>query len=320
MQAFRVVSFDRPPRIADIPVPTPSDGEVLVKVRAAGLNFADTLMCDGRYQETPPPPFTLGLELAGEVVDGAGTHLRRGDRVAVYSGQGGLAEFGAFPAARCIRLPAAMSFAQAAGFQIAYGTSHVALDHLARLRPGETLAVLGAGGGVGLTAIEIGRLMGARVVAAARGTGKLAAAEAAGAHHLIDTDTEDLRDALRSLGRADVVYDPVGGDQFTAAFRATNPGGRILVIGFASGKVPGIPANHLMVKNISLLGLNWGGYLSFAPQVLTDSLTILMDWFSEGRLQPHVGEVLPLARAAEGLDRLRQRRARGKIVIEIPGQ
>ena len=208
-----------------------------------------------------------------------------------------------------------MSYEDAAGFQVAYGTSHVALNHKAKLLPGETLLVLGAAGGVGLTAVEIGKAMGARVIACARGREKLDAAEAAGADHLLDSDTADIREEVKALGGADVVYDPVGGDQFTAAFRATNPGGRIVVIGFASGTVPPIPANHLMVKNIDILGLNWGGYLQFAPEVLDDSLATLFGWYAEGRLRPHVSHVLPLDRVDEGLDLLRRRKTTGKVVI-----
>jgi NADPH2:quinone reductase len=157
--------------------------------------------------------------------------------------------------------------------------------------------------------------MGARVIACARGAAKLEAARAAGADVLIDSETDDLREVVKASGGADVVYDPVGGEQFTAAFRATKPDGRIIVVGFASGDVPPIPANHLMVKNISVMGLYWGGYLRFAPDVLTDSLRTLFDWYAAGGLRPHISHVLPLARAAEGLELLRSRQATGKVVI-----
>lgn len=319
MRAFRLTSFDSPPHLADIGTPTPGPGEVLVKIAACGLNFADLLMMKGSYQDTPEPPFTMGLELAGTVVaHGANvTTPEIGARVGIYAGEGGLAEYGVFPASRCVPLPDAMSFEIAAGFQIAYGTSHVALDHLARLHSGETLLVLGAAGGVGLTAVEIGRRMGARVIAAARGQDKLEVARAAGADHLIDTETEDLRDVVRGLGWADVVYDPVGGALFREAMRATNPGGRMLAIGFASGEVPQIPANHLLVKNISVMGLYWGGYLKFRPEVLTNSLATLMEWYAAGQLNPHVSDVLPLSEVETGLDLLRRRKVTGKAVIAI---
>jgi NADPH2:quinone reductase len=200
---------------------------------------------------------------------------------------------------------------------VAYGTSHVALDHKAHLQAGETLLVLGAAGGVGLTAVEIGKLMGARVIAAARGAEKLEVAEAAGADHLIDTGTEDLREAVRALDGADVVYDPVGGAQFTAALRACNPEARLIVIGFASGEVPQIKANHLLVKNVSVIGHYWGGYMAFRPEVVTGSLKTLFGWYGDGRLTPHVSHVLPLAEAAAGLELLRSRKSTGKVVIEI---
>jgi NADPH2:quinone reductase len=217
-------------------------------------------MQKGTYQDTPTPPFTLGMEVSG-VVDAIGPDTvapEVGTRVAVFGGQGGLAEFGCFDAARCVVIPDAMPFVDAAALQIAYGTSHVALDYKAQLKPGETLLVLGAAGGVGLTAVELGKLMGARVIAVARGADKLAVAKAAGADHVIDATDGDLRDQLKALGGVDVVYDPVGGDQFKSAFRACNPEARIIVIGFASGDIPQIPANHLLVKAHAPHGLMRG--------------------------------------------------------------
>lgn len=319
MRALKLNSHESLPILADLPVPAPERGEIRVRIAACGLNFADLLMVKGTYQDTPPLPFVLGMEVAG-IVDALGadvTGFAPGDRVAVFGGQGGLAELGCFPAERAVKLPDTMGWTDAAAFQIAYGTSHVALDHRARLQPGETLLVLGAAGGVGLTAVEIGALMGARVVACARGADKLEAARSAGAAHLIDAETQDIRTEMKALGGADVVYDPVGGAQFTAAFRSCRPEGRILSIGFASGEVPQIKANHLMVKNLSVLGLYWGGYLSFRPQVLTGSLRQLMEWHGEGRLKPHVSHVLPLDRALEGMDLLRSRKSTGKVVITI---
>ena len=319
MQAYRVSRAGEPPALLDIPAPEPAAGEIALNIAACGLNFADLLMIEGRYQDTPEPPFTLGMEVAGTVTalgpDTAGP--APGTRVAVFGGQGGLAEAGCFPAARAVALPDAMSFADAAAFQIAYGTSHVALEHKARLRPGETLLVLGAAGGVGLTAVEIGKIMGARVIACARGPDKLEVARQAGADHLIDAETDDIREACRTLGGADVVYDPVGGEQFKAAFRACRPEARILVIGFASGEVPQIPANHLLVKNLSVMGLYWGGYLGFRPDVVTESLATLFDWHKAGRIEPHVSHALPLARVAEGLELLRSRKSTGKVVITM---
>lgn len=317
MRAFQVLPDNQPAAIQTVDMPEPKDGEVRLAIGACGLNFADLLMIKGEYQDTPEPPFTLGMEVAG-TVEACGPGVDEamiGRRVAVFGGQGGLADYGCFPADRCVPLPDAMPFTDAAAFQVAYGTSHVALDHKARLQPGETLLVLGAAGGVGLTAVEIGKQMGATVIACARGADKLAVAEKAGADHLIDAKTEDIRERCKALGGLDVVYDPVGGDQFKAAFRACNPEARILAIGFASGEVPQIPANHLLVKNISVLGLYWGGYLKFRPQVISDSLATLFGWYADGKLKPHVSHTLPLEQTLDGLELLRTRKSTGKVVI-----
>lgn len=317
MRAFQITGFDTPAALVDRPVPEPAQGELRLQIKACGLNFADLLMSNGTYQDTPKPPFTLGMEVAG-VVDALGpdtTGPAPGTRVAVFAGHGGLADMGCFPANRAVPLPDDMSFAEAAAFQIAYGTSHVALDYRARLQPGETLLVLGAAGGVGLTAVEIGRTMGATVIACARGTEKLEVSRAAGAHHLIDAGAGDIRERVKALGGADVVYDPVGGEQFKAAFRACNPEARILPIGFASGDVPRIPANHLLVKNLTVMGLYWGGYLAFKPQVVTDSMATLLSWYRQGRIKPHVSHVLPLTEAGAALNLLKSRKSTGKVVV-----
>ncbi|MDA7425389.1 NADPH:quinone oxidoreductase family protein [Thalassococcus lentus] len=319
MRAFFLESHERPPSLRDIPAPEPGSGEIRVRIAACGLNFADLLMLNGSYQDTPALPFVMGMEVAG-TIDAVGdgvSGFAPGDRVAVFGGQGGLAEFGCFEAARAVKIPDAMSWEDAAAFQIAYGTSHLALDYRARLGAGETLLVLGAAGGVGLTAVEIGKLMGARVVACARGADKLDVARQAGADHLIDAASQDIREEMKALGGADVVYDPVGGDQFKAAFRSCRPEARILTIGFASGEVPQIKANHLLVKNLSVLGLYWGGYLAFKPAALTGSLQTLLGWYGEGRLKPHVSHVLPLEQTAEGMELLRSRKSTGKVVIRI---
>lgn len=317
MRAYSILFPGAAPTLTTCPVPDPGPDHIRVKIGACGLNFADLLMMKGEYQDTPAAPFTLGMEVAGHV-DALGPGVSGpapGTRVAVFGGQGGLAEYGCFPAERAVVLPDAMSFEQAAAFQIAYGTSHVALDHKARLQPGETLLVLGAAGGVGLTAVEIGKQMGARVIACARGADKLEIARQAGADHLIDAKTEDIREVCKSLGGVDVVYDPVGGDQFSAAFRACRPEARLLTIGFASGEVPKIPANHLLVKNLSVMGLYWGGYLKFRPEVVTESLTTLFGWFTAGRLNPHISHTLPLEQAGDALELLRSRKSTGKVVV-----
>ncbi|WP_171239658.1 NADPH:quinone oxidoreductase family protein [Ruegeria sp. HKCCA5491] len=316
MLAYRIQSKGAEAQLCNLPQPEPGPGEIRIRIKACGLNFADLLMQKGTYQDTPDAPFTQGMEIAG-VVDSLGadvTHLCPGDRVAVYSGQGGLAEFGVFDAARAISLPDSMSFEDAAAIQIAYGTSHIALDHRARLQPGETLLVTGAAGGVGLTAVEIGKLMGATVIAQARGADKLEVARAAGADHLIDA-SEDLRERVRELGGADVVYDAIGGEVFKAAFRATNPEGRLLPIGFAGGDVPQIPANHMLVKNLTVIGFYIGGYLKFRPQIVQNSFDTLFRWHTEGRIKPHISHTLPLAEVEKGLQLLRDRTATGKVVI-----
>lgn len=317
MRAFQVHSFDEAPALVDLPMPEPAKSEIRLKIRACGLNFADLLMQKGTYQDTPKLPFVGGLEVAGEI-DALGsevTGLSVGDRVAVFGGQGGLAEFGCFDADRAVKIPENMSFEDAAAFQIAYGTSHVALEYRARLQPGETLLVLGAAGGVGLTAVEVGKLMGAKVIACARGADKLEKAKAAGADHLIDAKTEDIREVVKSLGGADVVYDPVGGEQWKAAFRASNPDARLLPIGFASGDVPQVPANHMLVKNLTVIGVYWGGYLKYKPSVVTDSMKELFDWYKDGKLKPHISHSLPLEEAAEGMALLKARKSTGKVVI-----
>lgn len=320
MRAYQIDDFGKPPVLRDIPLPQPGPGQVRLKIAACGLNFADLLMMQGRYQEKPATPFTLGMELAGEV-DALGddvSTLKPGDRVAVFAGSGGLATAGCFDAGACTKIPDQMPFTDAAAFMIAYGTSHLALDHRARLQPGETLLVLGAAGGVGLTAVEIGRRMGARVIACARGADRLETARAAGAHHLIDSEAPGLRETLKALGGVDVVYDAVGGPAFMEALRATRPEGRLIPIGFAGGDVPQIPANLLLVKNLTVIGLYWGGYLKFAPKTLSQSLSTLLQWYSDGGLRPHVSTIFPLDQTTEALESLRARRSTGKVVVTMP--
>lgn len=318
MRALILRDFAEPPALETVVRPEPTAGEILVRIYACALNFADLLLCEGSYQERLEPPFAPGLEVAGRV-EALGPGVSgppEGTRVAVTARGGGLADYGVFPAAQAVILPPGMPFDQAAAFQIAYGTSHVALDHKARLRPGETLLVTGAAGGVGLTAVEIGHLMGARVIAVARGADKLAVAQAAGADHLIDADADILAE-VKALGGADVAYETIGGAVFDAALRSLRPGGRILPIGFAGGRVPQIAANYLLVKNLSVLGLYWGGYARSHPQVISDSLSRLLDWIEEGRLAPHISHHLPLERALEGFEMLRARTSTGKIVVTM---
>lgn len=317
MRAFQVSTFDQPALIKQCPDPIPAAGEVLLDIAACGLNFADLLMAKGSYQDTPSPPFTLGMEVCGTVI-AHGPDVDSpaiGTRVAVFGGQGGMADKGVFPAALCRAVPDTMDDATAAGFMVAYGTSHLALTRRAQLQKGETLLVLGAAGGVGLTAVEIGKAMGATVIAVARGADKLAIARTAGADYLIDSSTQDIKAEVKSLGGADVVYDPVGGDAFKAALGACNPEARVIVIGFASGDVPPIPANIILVKNITVIGFYWGGYLKFNAAALTESLAELMTWHAQGRLQPHISHKIPLADTAHALALMRDRKSTGKVVV-----
>ncbi|MCB5410289.1 NADPH:quinone oxidoreductase family protein [Pseudogemmobacter faecipullorum] len=317
MMAWQISRTGESASLTELPVPVPGPGEVLVRIRAAGLNFADLLMVQGRYQVRNPLPFIPGLELAGEVVapESGGAGPAAGTRVAAHVKCGAFAEYALVPRRDLLILPPGMPFATAAGFQIAWGTSHLALKEKAQLRAGETLFVSGASGGVGLTAVSLGHLMGARVIASVRGADKAQIARAAGADVVIDSDTPDLKALLRDLGGIDVTYDTVGGPGFDAAMRATRPGGRMLAIGFAGGDVPQVPLNQLLVRNISVIGLWWGGYLDFAPEVLRDSLAELLSWWGEGRIQPLIAAELAFADLQQGLDAIRRREVSGKLVL-----
>jgi len=291
--------------------PNPAQpGEVCVRITAAGVNFADTLLVSGRYQRLPPLPFAPGMEFAGVVVDG---DLPEGMRVAGFCGHGGFASHTTLPLTQCVPLPDAMPDDIAASFLIAYGSVHLALARRARLAAGETLVVLGASGGTGLAAVDIGRALGAKVIACSTGAEKLA--RLGQAHHIIDTAAGDLRAAILAHGGADVVFDPAGGDAFTAAFRATKPEGRLIPFGFASGAIPEIKLNHLLVKNIEVIGVNWGNYPDFAPAALASSLSDLMALYGAGSLQPPQPMQMPLTQANDALDLLRNRAAPGRIVL-----
>ena len=310
--------------LEELPEPRPGPGEVAIAVAAAGVNFADTLMVTGKYQEKPPLPFTPGLELAGRVTAlGEGvTGVAPGDRVIGLVDRGGFAEVALARAEEVYPIPDAMDFDVAAGFPITYGTAHGGLVWRADLRPGETLLVHGAAGGTGLAGVEVGKALGAEVIATAGGPDKLEIAEAHGADHLIDYRSEDIRERVKALtgGRgAEVVFDPVGGQVFLDSLRAVAWGGRLLVIGFVAGKVPEIPANILLVKNLAVLGLYWGAYRRKAPELLRAQFETLTGWYAEGRLKPRVSHRLDLAEAAQALDLLLTRKATGKVVITTGG-
>ncbi len=310
--------------VGDLPPRPLGDGMVRIAVRAAGLNFADTLMVAGQYQVKPQLPFAPGLEAAGFVTELApGVEgITVGDRVMANLDHGGFAEDAVAKAADVYKIPNQMSFVEAAGFPIVYGTSHIGIKHKLKLQPGETLLVHGAAGGVGLTAVEIGKAMGARVIATAGGKEKLAVAKAHGADDLIDYREEDIRERVKALtdGRgADAVYDPVGGSVFDASLRATAQGGRILVVGFASGTVPQIPANILLVKNISVIGFYWGAHRVLAPDLIRQSFHELFDLFLAGKLKPHVSHTFPLEQVTDAMHTLTGRKSTGKVVLTVGG-
>lgn len=309
-------------RLEDVPVPVPAAGQLRLQVRACGVNFADSLITRGQYQVQPQPPFSPGFEVAGEVSAlGEGvTGFAVGDRVIAITPQGGYAEQVVVNVNRCVAMPAAMPWEHGAAFPVVFGTSHVALWHRARLQAGETLVVHGASGGVGLTAVAIGKQLGATVIATASSPGKLAVAREHGADQLIDTSREDVRERIKALtdGRgADVVYDPVGGELFTASLRSIAFEGRILVIGFAGGTVPQIPANHLLVKNVDVIGLNWPAYAELQPRVMTESFRILLQWYLAGAIRPYVSAVYRLERAVDAVEQVVARKSTGKVVLTM---
>ena len=306
--------------IAELPSPLVAPGSVRVAVHAIGVNFADLLIVQGKYQEKPALPFSPGFEIAGVVTEiGAGAEgVAVGDRVLGIMDHGAYADEVVLPADRVMAIPTSMDFPIAAGFPVAYGTSHGALDWRARLKPGETLLVLGAAGGVGLTAVEIGKAMGATVIAVAGGAAKLDVARRQGADHLIDYSREDLRGRIKEItgGRGpDVIYDPVGGDAFDQCLRSIAWEGRIIVIGFAAGRISQIPANLVLVKNCDVIGFYWGSYRRHRPAQVRKSFKTLLFWFEAGKLKPHVSHTLDLADAGRALALLAERKATGKVVL-----
>lgn len=311
-------------KLGELPAPAIGPGQVRIRMRAAGVNFADTVLVRGNYQEKPELPFAPGLEGAGEILEVAEdvATFKPGDRVMAVVSAGGFAEEAVCNASTVFRLPEGMDYPTAAAFPVAYGTSHLALVHRARLQPDETVLVLGAGGGVGLTAIECAKAIGATVIAAASSPEKLALAAERGADHLINYTESDLRAELRKLTEGngvDVVYDPVGGDLAQAAMRSMACCGRFLVIGFASGDVPQFPGNYLLVKNISIIGVYWGAYRTKESEIFRNGFAELLGWWAEGRLKPHVSKIFPLAQAPQALAMLENRQSTGRLVIDIDG-
>lgn len=322
MRAIVCPAFGAALELRELARPHLAPSQVRIRVAAAGVNFADTLFVAGKYQEKVEPPLVPGMELAGTVTElgAAVTGLAVGDRVMAAVTGGAFAEEAVAEQTDVICLPDSLDFVTAAGFPVAYGTSHLGLTAKAGLRAGEVLVVHGAAGGVGLTAVELGRALGATVIATAGGPDKVQVALDHGAHYGIDYKAEDIRERVKALtgGRgADVVYDPVGGDVFDASLRSIAPDGRILVIGFASGNVPQIPANILLVKNVTVIGYWWGAYRKLNPTLVRDSLAECVQWWAEGRLHPHVSQTLPLEQAADALALLKSRAATGKVVLTL---
>jgi NADPH2:quinone reductase len=308
--------------VRDLPSPRPGAGEVVVSVKAASVNFPDVLIIENKYQFKPPLPFSPGSELSGmikEVGEGV-SGWKAGDRVVAFTTYGAFAEEVKMEANRLARLPAKMSYEEGAAFVLTYGTSDHALRDRAALAAGETLLVLGAAGGVGLAAVEIGKALGARVIACASSDEKLAVCREHGADETINYASEDLRERIKALtaGRGpDVVYDPVGGAYTEAAFRSIAWRGRLLVVGFAAGDIPKLPLNLALLKGASVVGVFWGDFGRREPKAFGESLRQIAAWFEQGKLRPHVSEIFPLAKAADALKLMAARKVKGKVVLTV---
>ena len=306
--------------VADVPAPQPGASDVLIQVKAAGVNFPDTLIIQNQYQIKPPLPFIPGYEVAG-VVQAVGDKVSRfkpGDKVMGFAFVGAFAEQIAVPEASCFPMPETLSFEQAAAFTMIYGTSYYALNQRGRLQAGETLLVLGASGGVGLAAVELGKLMGATVIAAGGNPEKLAVCKERGADHLVNYSEADWKDQVKQLtggNGADVIYDAVGGDYTQTALRCINWNGRLLVVGFASGEIPALPANLMLLKSSSVVGVFWGNSIAREPEANRDNFQQLFQWAMAGQLSPYVCASFPLEQVADAMNLLLQRRSVGKVVL-----
>jgi len=324
MKALLCKQFGPPESLVleDVPSPQAGAGEVVVSIKAASVNFPDVLIIQNKYQFKPPLPFSPGSELAGVVKEvGSGvSNVKVGDKVIAFTTFGAFAEEVKTEAARLLPLPEGMSFEEGASFILTYGTTDHALRDRAQMKAGETLLVLGAAGGVGVAAIEIGKAMGARVIACASSDDKLAVCRQHGADEAINYATEDLRERIKALtgGKGvDVIYDAVGGPYSEPAFRSIAWRGRHLVIGFAAGDIPKLPLNLALLKGASVVGVFWGDFTRREPQVFADSARQLGRWYREGKLKPHVSATFPLEKAAEAINLLASRKAKGKVVIRI---
>ncbi|TAG00972.1 MAG: NADPH:quinone oxidoreductase family protein [Burkholderiales bacterium] len=308
--------------IEALPIPEPKAGHVVIAVKAASLNFPDALMCQGLYQIKPPTPFVPGAEYAG-VVHSVGegvTHFKVGDRVIAPIGQGGFAEYAEAPAVRLAPLPPAMSFDEGASFVFTYATTLHALQDVGALKPGETVLILGASGGVGTAAIQLAKLMGAIVIAAASNDEKLALCKSLGADHLVDYTKENWREQVTAIvGKkgVEMVYDAVGGVYAEPALRSLGWRGRYLVIGFAAGDIPKIPLNLALLSERQILGVFWGDSVARDPKGHLRNMQQLGAWFAEGKLPIAITERVPLDGVIDALKRLSTRKAMGKIVVTM---
>lgn len=306
--------------VEELPDPRPAPGQVVIDIKAAGVNFPDVLIIQGKYQFKPDLPFTPGSEVAGlvrAVGDGV-AHWKVGDRVIAFCAHGGFAQRLALPAQALMPMPAGMDFDIAAAITLTYGTSHHAIVDRAALKSGETMLVLGAAGGVGLAAIEIGKALGARVIAAASSAEKLAVCAEHGADATINYTTEDLREAIKAATNGngpDVIYDPVGGIYAEAAFRSIGWRGRYLVVGFANGEIPKLPLNLTLLKGASLVGVFWGEYAKREPKASMAAMGQLLGWLKEGKIRPHISARYALEDTAQALNDMAARKVTGKVVI-----
>ena len=324
MKAVICKAWDKPEALTfeDLPDLVAGEGEVVIAVKACGVNFADALMVQGLYQVKPPLPFTPGCEVAGDILaigDNVNAAFKVGQRVATIVDYGAFAEQVCVSAAALMPLPDTISYKEAAAFAIAYGTAEVALAHRGQLQAGETVLIHGASGGVGLAAVEIAKVMGATVIATASTAEKLELTKTHGADHLINYLEEDFVPKVKELtgGKgANVILDPVGGDVFDKSLRCIAWEGRLLVIGFASGRIPQAPANLTLVKNCSVVGVFWGAYMKHNPKILTGSLQRLMGWHAEGKVNPHISETFKLEDAGLALNKMLGRAVTGKVVLE----
>ena len=324
MRAIVCKAFGPPESLVfeDVPSPTAGPGEAVIAVKAASVNFPDVLIIQNKYQFKPPLPFSPGSELAGTVkaVGEGVTAFKPGDEVLAITTYGAFAEEVKTEARRLLPIPPGMSFADAAAFGLTYATSEHALVDRGALQAGETLLVLGAAGGVGLAAIEIGKILGARVIAAASTDEKLATCRAHGADDTINYATGDLRDEIKALtagAGVDVVYDPVGGPYSEPALRSLAWRGRLLVVGFAAGEIPKMPLNLTLLKGCSIVGVFWGEFTRREPERFADAMRRLGRWYADGKLKPHVSATFPLEGAAEALTIMANRQAIGKLVLTV---